>query len=81
MPYVRTVPYDESAGELRDTYDQIFRARGSVANVMAVNSIRPHLMRTLFVHNSTVMGSDSGVTPAERQMIATVVSALNKCQY
>ena len=28
-----------------------------------------------------VMGSESGLTAAEKQMIATVVSALNKCQY
>ena len=81
MPYVRTITYEEAEGELKDTYDQILHVRGTVGNVLAVNSIRPHLMRTLFAHNLNVMGSDSGVTPAERQMVATVVSALNKCQY
>jgi alkylhydroperoxidase family enzyme len=81
MPYVRTVSYDEAKGELKSLYDQMLEAHGTIPNVYAVNSIRPHLMKTLSIHNSGVMGSDSGLSPAERQMIATVVSALNNCQY
>lgn len=81
MPFVRTVSYHEARGGLKDTYDQILKARGAIGNVMAVNSIRPHLMKTLFEHNSSVMRTESGLTPAERQMVATVVSALNRCQY
>ena len=81
MPYVRTVPYHEAEGELRTIYDQLLEDSGTIANVLAVNSIRPHLMKTLLIHNSCVMKSDSGLSPAERQMVATVVSSLNKCQY
>ena len=81
MPYVRTVPYSEAEGELKATYDRLLETSGRISNVIAVNSIRPHIMNTLFVHNSCVMKSDSGLSPAERQMIATVVSALNKCRY
>ena len=81
MPYVRTVSYHEAKGDLKAIYDQMLGARGSISNVYAVNSIRPHIMKTLPVHYSSVMESDSGLSPAERQMIATVVSALNKCQY
>ena len=81
MPYVRTVPYHEAEGDLKAMYDEGLKARGSIGNVMSVNSIRPGIMRTLQIHNSNVMGCESGLTPAEKQMIATVVSALNKCQY
>ena len=81
MPYVRTVSYGEAKDELRAIYDQMLETSGTIPNVYAVNSIRPHLIKTLSIHNSNVMGSDSGLSPAERQMIATVVSALNKCQY
>lgn len=81
MPYVRTVPYGEAKDELKAMYDQMLEASGMIPNVYAVNSIRPLLLKTLSTHNSCVMGSDSGVSPTERQMVATVVSALNKCQY
>ena len=81
MPYVRTVPYHEAKGGLESIYDQLLEASGTISNVDAVSGIRPHIVKTLTIHKSCVMQSDSGLTPAERQMIATVVSALNKCQY
>ena len=81
MPYVRTVSFHEAKGDLKTIYNQMLEAGGKIYNVDAVNSIRPHIMKTLWVHYSSVMGSDSGLSLAERQMIATVVSALNKCQY
>ena len=81
MPYVRTVPYEEATGELKSTYDGMLEARGFVSNVQAISSIRPHIVKSLAAHIQSVMRSESGLTPAEREMIATVVSAVNKCQY
>ena len=81
MPYVRTIPYDEAKGELKDVYDNMIKARGIISNVQAVSSLTPHIMKTLIAHAATVMGGESGVSPAEKQMVATVVSATNKCQY
>ena len=81
MPYVKTVPYNEARGEIKSAYDQVLQARGTISNVTAVSSIRPHIVKTLLAHNRAVMYGDSGLARAERQMIATVVSALNRCQY
>ena len=82
MPHVRTVPYEEATGELKEVYDQMLGGPwGSIGNVMSVNSLRPHLLKTLITHNRCVMESESGLSPAERQMIATVVSYVNRCQY
>ena len=82
MAYVKAVPYEEAQGEAKEVYDQLLQApEGVIGNVYAASSLRPHLLRTLWVHNRCVMESDSGVSPAERQMIAAVVSAINKCQY
>ena len=81
MPFVRTIPYQEARGELKEIYDQMLETQGSIGNVMSVNSIRPHILKTMAAHNRCVMQSDSGLTAAEKQMIATVVSYLNKCQY
>ncbi|MFQ6030802.1 MAG: carboxymuconolactone decarboxylase family protein [Dehalococcoidia bacterium] len=81
MPYVKTIPYSEAEGELKEAYDRVLQNQGRVGNVIAVNSLRPHLMKTLVPHIGSVMRTDSGLTPAERQMVATVVSSVNKCRY
>ena len=81
MPYVKTIPYEEASGELKTVYDQMLQTRGFIPNVHAVSSIRPQIVKTLGAHIGSVMRSESGLTPAEREMIATVVSAFNKCQY
>lgn len=81
MAYVKTVPFDEAEGEVKMAYDGLLQNRGRNSNVIAVSSLRPHLMTTLSAHGRSVMGTDSGLTPAERRMVATVVAAANKCQY
>ena len=81
MPYVKTIPYEEAQGELKDVYDDMIKVRGNISNVQAVSSLRPHIIKTLTVHVGSVMRSESGVSRAEREMVAAVVSATNKCQY
>ena len=82
MSHVKTVPFEEASGALRVAYDQLVAERGRISNVHAVSSLRPETMRSLYNHHKPVMGnSTSGLTEAEKQMIATLVSALNKCRY
>ncbi len=81
MPFVKTVSYNEADGETKAAYDWILQTRGAISNATAVSSLRPGIMQTLAAHSVSVLQSESGLTPAERQMIATVVSAINKCQY
>ena len=81
MPYVKTIPYEEAQGELKDVYDNMIKVRGNISNVQAVSSLRPHIIKTLAAHVGSVMRSESGVSRAEREMVAAVVSATNKCQY
>ena len=81
MPYVRTIPYEESQGELTEAYDIMINTRGRIANVQAVGSLKPNIMKTLMAHVGSVMFGESGVSRAGREMVAAVVSATNKCQY
>ncbi len=81
MPFVKTVTFEEADGEVKTAYDRMLQNSGRISNVIAVSSLRPHLMTTLSAHGRSVMGTESGLTPTERQMVATVVSATNKCQY
>ena len=81
MPYVKTISYENSHGELREAYDIMIKTRGRIANVQAVSSLKPNIMKTLMAHVASVMFGESGVSRAEREMVAAVVSATNKCQY
>ena len=81
MPYVRTIPYEESQGELTEAYDIMINTRGRIANVQAVSSLKPNIMKTLMAHVGSVMFGEPGVSRAEREMVDAVVSATNKCQY
>lgn len=81
MPYVKTIPYEEAQGELKEAYDIMIKTRGRIPNVQAVSSLKPNIMKTLMAHSASVMHGESGVTRAEKEMVAAVVSATNKCQY
>ena len=81
MPYVRTIPYEEAQGELKEAYDMMIKTRGRISNVQAVSSLKPNIIKTLMGHVASVMFGESGVSRAEREMVAAVVSATNKCQY
>jgi len=55
IPYVNTIPYEESDGELREAYDMLLKSRGRIPNVQAVSSLKPNIMKTLMVHVGSVM--------------------------
>jgi alkylhydroperoxidase family enzyme len=82
MAYVRIVPHQESQGRLRERYDQVLSRGRKVINIVSASSLRPALIETFFAHYQRVMHSpDSGLSRAEREMLATVTSAANRCQY
>ena len=81
MPYVNTIPYEESDGELKEAYGMLLKSRGRIPNVQAVSSLKPNIMKTLMAHVGSVMFDKSGASRPEREMVAAVVSATNKCQY
>ena len=55
MPYVNTIPYEESDGELKEGYDMLLKSRGRIPNVQAVSSLKPNIIKTLMVHVGLVM--------------------------
>ena len=82
MAYVRIVPVDEATGLLKDLWDADVARRGWIANIRSASSVRPHLVESFFRHYQNVMNAaDSGLTPAERQMVATVTAVSNHCEY
>lgn len=82
MPYVRAISYHEANGLVKAAYDDILEDMGRLPNVYAISGIRVETMKSLKKHNDQVMrDSTSGLSETEKQMIATLVSFLNKCKY
>lgn len=44
MPWIDTVPYDQSTGKLRVLCDRVKGPGDTVDNIMMMHSLRPHTM-------------------------------------
>ena len=54
---------------------------GFVPNVLQTYALRPQRLRNFMAMYNEVMLSESGISKLEREMIAVVVSAANRCYY
>ena len=73
---------EESEGLLRELFDAAVERAGKVFKVINIQSLRPRVLRATTEAYLEVMHSDeSGLSRAQREMIATVVSQVNGCHY
>jgi alkylhydroperoxidase family enzyme len=80
--WIETVPEADAAGDVQAAYAACGdRKTGAVDHIMKVHSLHPQSMldhQQLYV---TLMYGRGPLTRPQREMIATVVSALNACVY
>ena len=80
--WITTIDEQEASGEVAAAYAEAAdRATGRVAHIFKVHSLNP---RSLLAHRTLFRSLLFGRSPLERyrrEMIATVVSALNGCHY
>ena len=82
--HVMKLPVPEEAGLDEDLqkYFQVCRDKlGLVPNVLRAYSIRPEKLRAFGKMYNDLMLGDSGLSKLEREMVAVVVSAANRCYY
>jgi hypothetical protein len=82
MPRIRWVEEEEATGELAEIYD---RARqdfpgAMVPDILKTMSLRPDFLRGI-VGAAQLHFSDGALSRAHHEMIASYVSALNRCHY
>lgn len=75
------VPEDEAEGELRELYSRLVEPSGQVNNILKIHSLNPPSLRGHYELYATLMRGRSGLTRAQREMIAVVVSTANHCRY
>jgi uncharacterized peroxidase-related enzyme len=81
MAWIRVIDESEAEGKLKAYYAEIRQARGKVANIMKVHSLQPDAMLAHLNFYKTIMFGPSGLSRRQRELLATVVSALNQCTY
>jgi uncharacterized peroxidase-related enzyme len=76
------VPAEEDVpAEVKELWETPLEKLGFVPNVLRAFALRPgHLLRWWSYYDELMRG-ESGLTKAQREMIAVVVSATNRCHY
>jgi len=62
-------------------YAELIEKRGKISNILKVHSLNPDAMGNHLELYMTLMFGKSGLSRAERESIAVVVSAANDCAY
>ena len=82
MAHLRLIDPDDADGLLKDEYDAAIERAGKVFNIVRSMSLAPGgaAARSMELYKAIMFGP-SGLTRAERELLATVVSATNECYY
>ncbi len=81
MAWIKMVEPAEAEGELKGEYEQAVKRTGKVFNILKVQSLNPAALRASMQMYLATMYGPSGLSRAEREMLATVVSWANHCFY
>jgi len=80
MAWIKTVEENEAKGEVKAIYDASLKLYGFVPNIRKALSLNPTGLRA-YTQLSGAVYHGGVLPPEEREMIATVVSAANRCHY
>ena len=81
MPWIKTVPYDDATGLLKDEYDAALKRAGRIFNIVSLQSLRPRVMRASIRLYAELMHAPSCLTRSQREAIAVVASKAQGCHY
>jgi len=81
MAWIRQVGDHEATGLLKELYEAALRRAGRVFNIVRVMGLNPPVLRDSMAFYISLMKGPSPLTRAQRELIATVVSAEVGCHY
>jgi uncharacterized peroxidase-related enzyme len=79
--WLHVPPADAVPKEVEELWAKPLEKLGFVPNVLRVYAIRPRHLRLWNEFYDELMRGESGLTKAQREMIAVVVSTTNRCHY
>ena len=81
MAWIRLVNDDEATGPIARHFAAARARAGRVWNIVRVMSRRPNQCEASLALYREIMFGPSALTRAERELVAVVVSARNRCRY
>jgi alkylhydroperoxidase family enzyme len=81
MTYISTIPPSQATGPLKAQYDLSLQRDGRIATIIQAMSQNPAALTDLITLYTTISRGPSGLSRAQREMIAVVVSKANGCHY
>jgi alkylhydroperoxidase family enzyme len=81
MPWIHQIPVEKASGVLRAEFEKALQRAGRVWNIVHIMSLNPAVMRDSMRFYRSLMFGESPLSRAQREMLATVVSAALACHY
>lgn len=81
MAWIRVISEAEATGALQRWYRKLTEPWGGVDNIMKIHSLNVRSLKGHYELYKAVMYGRSELTRVQREMIAVVVSAVNRCRY
>jgi len=82
MAWIKTILPKDATGLLERLYKQAIERAGKVFQVVQLQSLRPRALRaSIQLYKELMHVPEDGLSRAQREMIATVVSKVNHCEY
>jgi uncharacterized peroxidase-related enzyme len=81
MAWIETIEPERADGALRQEYQSAVERAGKVFNILKIQSLNVRTLRASIGVYTAIMRAPSELSRAEREMLATVVSAVNHCFY
>lgn len=81
MPYIQVIDEAEADHTLRAAYARVKGDRGKTSNILKIHSLLPQTMTGHLDFYMTVMFAKGALDRRQRELVATVVSAANRCDY
>ena len=82
MTWIRTIPYEEAEGKVKDLYERIKGPNNNVDNIMMAHSLRPHSMEGHMALYKNVLHHSRNTLPKWLlEAVGVCVSIINQCEY
>jgi uncharacterized peroxidase-related enzyme len=81
IAWLRVPAEEEVPGEVKALWAKPLERLGFVPNVLRIFALRPRHLTAWWAYYDELLRGDSGLTKAQREMIAVVVSVQNRCHY
>jgi alkylhydroperoxidase family enzyme len=81
MPWIHQIPIEEATGLLKQEFDTAVKRAGRVWKIVHIMSLNPRVLREGIGFYGALMFGRSPLSRAQRELLATVVSAELDCHY